>query len=91
LFILATGSGEIGPRDDHHPDTGIGIKPDELATLFQPFRQIDSGLSRNYDGTGLGLTICRRLAELMGGMICAESVPEMGSTFCVTLPLKGSL
>jgi signal transduction histidine kinase len=71
-------------------DTGIGIKPDDLATLFQPFRQIDSGLSRNHEGTGLGLAICRRLADLMGGEIHAESIWEKGSTFSFTLPLKGS-
>jgi signal transduction histidine kinase len=71
-------------------DTGIGIKPADLACLFQPFRQIDSGLSRNHDGTGLGLAICRRLAELMGGTIGAESTWEHGSTFSVTLPLKGA-
>ncbi|MGO9117347.1 MAG: PAS domain S-box protein [Desulfomonilaceae bacterium] len=71
-------------------DTGIGIKPDDLATLFQPFRQIESGLSRNYEGTGLGLAICRRLADLMGGEISAESTWEKGSTFSFTLPLKGS-
>jgi PAS domain S-box-containing protein len=71
-------------------DTGIGIKPADLANLFQPFRQIDSGLSRNHDGTGLGLAICQRLAVLMGGTICAESTWERGSTFSVTLPLKGS-
>jgi PAS domain S-box-containing protein len=70
-------------------DTGIGIKPEDLPTLFQPFRQIDSGLSRNRDGTGLGLAICRRLTELMGGSVCAESVWQKGSIFCVTLPLKG--
>ncbi|MCX6900738.1 MAG: PAS domain S-box protein [Verrucomicrobia bacterium] len=70
-------------------DTGIGIKPDDLATLFQPFRQIDSGLSRNHEGTGLGLAICRRLADLLGGEIRAESEWGKGSTFTFTLPLKG--
>ena len=72
-------------------DTGIGIKPDDLTTLFQPFRQIDSGLSRNYEGTGLGLAICRRLADLMGGEISAESTWTKGSTFSFTLPVKGSI
>ncbi len=48
-------------------DTGIGIKPEDLSTLFQAFRQIDTGLSRRHEGTGLGLAICRRLAVLMGG------------------------
>jgi PAS domain S-box-containing protein len=71
-------------------DTGIGIKPDDLATLFQPFRQIDTGLARTHEGTGLGLAICRRLATLMGGEIAATSTWGQGSTFSVTLPLKGS-
>ena len=70
-------------------DTGMGIKPEHLPTLFQPFRQIDTGLARNHEGTGLGLAICRRLAKLMGGDITVESVWEKGSTFSVTLPLKG--
>lgn len=68
-------------------DTGIGIRSEDLPTLFQPFRQIDSGLSRNHEGTGLGLAICRRLTDLMGGEIRAESEWGVGSTFIVTLPL----
>lgn len=67
-------------------DTGMGIKPDDLATLFQPFRQLDTGLSRNYEGTGLGLAICRRLAALMGGEVRAESVWGRGSAFTFSLP-----
>lgn len=74
----------------HVSDTGIGIKPDDLKTLFQPFRQIESGLSRNYEGTGLGLAICRRLADLMGGSMSVESAWMRGSTFSFTLPIKGS-
>ena len=64
----------------------IGIKPEDLATLFQPFRQVDSGLTRNHEGTGLGLAICRRLANLLGGDIHAESVWQQGSSFTLTLP-----
>ena len=68
-------------------DTGIGIKRDDLATLFQPFRQLDSGLARQHDGTGLGLAICRRLATIMHGDIAVESESTQGSTFTLTLPL----
>ena len=68
-------------------DTGIGIKPEDLANLFQPFRQVDTGLTRNHEGTGLGLAICRRLAELLGGEILAESEWGKGSVFTVILPL----
>ncbi len=69
-------------------DTGIGIKPEDMDKIFQPFRQIDSGLTRQHDGTGLGLTICRHLAELMGGEISAKSAWGEGSVFAFILPLK---
>jgi len=68
-------------------DTGIGIEPHEIANLFQPFRQVDGGLSRQHEGTGLGLAICHRLTELMGGEITVSSEYGLGSTFSVTLPL----
>ncbi len=71
-------------------DTGIGIQPEDLAKLFQPFRQIDTGLTRNHEGTGLGLAICRRLTDLLGGEICAESEWQQGSEFTVTLPLRAA-
>ncbi len=68
-------------------DTGIGIEPEDLAKLFQPFVQLDSGLQRQHEGTGLGLAICRRLTELLGGTIRAESVRGEGSVFTVVLPM----
>jgi PAS domain S-box-containing protein len=68
-------------------DTGIGVSAEDMATLFQPFRQIDSGLQRQHEGTGLGLAICRRLTELLGGTIGAQSTWGEGSVFSVTLPL----
>ncbi len=69
-------------------DTGIGIKSEDLEKVFQPFRQIDTGLARNHEGTGLGLAICRRLTELLGGQISVKSKLGLGSTFTITLPHK---
>jgi len=68
-------------------DTGIGITADQLKFIFAPFTQADSSTTRKFGGTGLGLTICRRLTELMGGRIWAESSPGKGSIFIVELPL----
>jgi PAS domain S-box-containing protein len=67
-------------------DTGIGIKPEDFSRLFQPFRQLDTGLTRQHEGTGLGLVICKRLVERMGGAITVESRAGAGSTFAFTLP-----
>lgn len=68
-------------------DTGIGIKKEDMGKLFQPFRQIDTGLTRQYEGSGLGLSICQRLVEMLGGEIRAESQGEgKGSQFLVILP-----
>jgi len=69
-------------------DTGIGIKPEDLAGLFQPFHQVDSSMSRQHEGTGLGLTICRRLATLLGGDISVTSEWAKGTEFTVTIPLR---
>jgi PAS domain S-box-containing protein len=67
-------------------DTGIGISPEDLARLFQPFVQLDSRLSRNYPGTGLGLALVKRLATLLGGHTRVDSQPGVGSRFTVVLP-----
>ncbi|MBC7954965.1 MAG: response regulator [Cytophagales bacterium] len=69
-------------------DTGIGIAPGDLQQLFQAFVQIDSSLSRQYAGTGLGLTMAKRLAELHGGGLMVKSAPGAGSVFCVWLPWR---
>ena len=62
-------------------DTGIGVRPDRLARLFKPFVQAEISTARHYGGTGLGLAISKRLVELMGGKMWAESIPGKGSTF----------
>ena len=69
-------------------DTGIGIEQSDLERLFQPFVQIDSTLSRKYAGTGLGLMMVKRLAELHGGGVMVMSEPGQGSTFTVWLPWR---
>jgi PAS domain S-box-containing protein len=71
-------------------DTGIGIPHEKQCLVFESFTQADSSTTRRYGGTGLGLTISRRLAEMMGGRVGLESEPGQGSTFFVDLPLQKS-
>lgn len=67
-------------------DTGIGIRQEDIAGLFQPFHQLDSGLARKREGTGLGLSICKKILDMMGGSIEVQSSLGTGSTFTVHLP-----
>lgn len=86
-------SAEVLEKDDSSvliqitvDDTGVGISPETLENIFQPFVQEDGSISRKYGGTGLGLTISRRLAELMNGSISVRSTQDLGSCFTVCLP-----
>ncbi|MCB0209423.1 MAG: PAS domain S-box protein [Anaerolineae bacterium] len=67
-------------------DTGIGISPEQIPELFKPFVQLDSRLSRQYSGTGLGLVLIQRIAEMHGGSVSVESQVGQGSRFTVSLP-----
>ena len=69
-------------------DTGIGIPPDQLTSIFESFHQLETGLARNYPGLGLGLAVAQKLAVLLSGRITVESEPGQGSTFAIQLPLR---
>jgi signal transduction histidine kinase len=70
-------------------DTGIGIAGDDIKRLFTEFTQLDASYSRRFEGTGLGLALCRRFLDLHGGRIGAESAPGRGSLFWVEFPVGG--
>ena len=68
-------------------DTGIGIAPELHGALFEDFSQVDSPLQKRLRGTGLGLSLCKRFAELLGGEVGVDSEPGVGSTFFIIIPL----
>ncbi|MCX5934800.1 MAG: ATP-binding protein, partial [Pseudanabaena sp. LacPavin_0818_WC45_MAG_42_6] len=69
-------------------DSGIGLSPEQIQKLFQPFTQASIATARQYGGTGLGLAICQKLVQMMRGHIWAESSLGEGSTFSFTLPVS---
>ncbi len=71
-------------------DNGIGMTPEVMQRIFQPFVQAESATTRRFGGTGLGLSICKRLADLMGGRVTVDSEAGQGSTFTVTLPFQST-
>ena len=85
--LLAETEGELLVRFEV-VDTGVGVAADKLSRLFEAFEQVDASTTRKYGGTGLGLTITRRLAQLMGGEVGAESQPGVGSSFWFTARLQ---
>jgi len=99
--IKFTDQGEVRvtlSRDDHNPDhcliavydTGTGIAPEHQKTIFEQFRQVDQSTTRRHSGTGLGLAITQQLVMMMQGKIYLESELGKGSTFYVSLPLRGN-
>jgi signal transduction histidine kinase len=67
-------------------DTGIGMDPDQVEKIFQPFQQVSQGRDRKFEGAGLGLAIAKKYTELLGGSITVETQLTQGSTFKVSLP-----
>jgi PAS domain S-box-containing protein len=84
-FLHKESKNEIKVRFDII-DTGIGIKPDDLQTIFEQFKQGDSGITQKYGGTGLGLTICKNLIDMLGGSLSVSSQENIGTTFSFTIP-----
>ena len=91
LTVENGGSGKPGDVTFSISDTGIGIAPEKLETIFDDFSQADTSTTRKYGGTGLGLSISRRLVESMGGRLTAFSSPGKGSTFRFTASYESSL
>jgi signal transduction histidine kinase len=92
-FTHVGGVSVVVSRDDEDlrfdvTDTGIGIRAQDLESIWEDFRQVDQSRTREFGGTGLGLSITRKLVDALGGHVFAESVFGKGSTFTVVLPVR---
>lgn len=91
-IFLRVGQRELSPDNFEAlfevEDSGIGMEKEALEKLFDPFTQLDSSKTRNYEGIGLGLAICRKIADVMGGSLTAESQPGIGSCFHFRCPME---
>ncbi len=83
---LSARVGKAGDLEITVADTGIGISEESIERIFEPFYQVDSDLSRRFEGTGLGLSLVKGLVEMHGGAVGVRSAPNQGTTFTVTLP-----
>ena len=86
VFLEMEGDPQAGVVRFHIRDSGIGITEENLQTIFTPFQQVDSSLSRQYEGAGLGLALAAEMVKIHGGTLTVESIPRQGSHFCVSLP-----
>ncbi|MBN2103868.1 response regulator [bacterium] len=86
-IILEQKKDKKGELTAHITDTGVGIPPEKHAAIFESFTQADASITRRFGGTGLGLTLCNQMIELMGGKIWFESEEGKGSTFSFTIPV----
>ena len=90
-FVLGSGPARPAVMRVVVIDTGIGIAPELHGALFEDFIQVDSPLQKRLRGTGLGLSLCKRFAALLGGEVGMDSTPGVGSNFFVTIPLALAL
>jgi CheY-like chemotaxis protein len=86
VFLEMEGDPQADVVRFHIRDSGIGITEENLQTIFTPFQQVDSSLSRQYEGAGLGLALAAEMVKMHGGTLTVESIPRQGSHFCVSLP-----
>jgi CheY-like chemotaxis protein len=86
-FLIHQNKNKIKVRFDII-DTGIGIKPDNLQSIFEQFKQADSSITQKYGGTGLGLTICKNLIDMQNGSLSVSSQENIGTTFSFVIPYE---